>query len=51
MNTINKENYLKFEHYCVNKHSLDYLQKTYHWSLIPDEILIKSGYFENEEET
>jgi hypothetical protein len=46
----NKLNYLKFEHHCVNKHSIDYSQKTYHWSVIPDNVLIKSGYFESEEE-
>ena len=50
MNKNNKINYLDFEHYCVNKHSLDFNQITYHWSLIPDKVLIDSGYFENEEE-
>ena len=49
MNNTNKNNYLHFEHYCVNKHYLDFNQKTYHWSLIPDTVLIDSGYFENEE--
>ena len=49
MNNSNKKNYLDFEHYCVNKHYLDFNQKTYHWSLIPDTVLIDSGYFENEE--
>ena len=50
MNSINKINYLNFEHHCVNKHTLDFLHKTYHWSVIPDDVLIKSGYFESEEE-
>ena len=49
MNSINKINYLNFENYCVNKHYLDFNQITYHWSLIPDTVLIDSGYFENEE--
>jgi len=49
MNYTNKINYLNFEHYCVNKHNLDFNQITYHWSLIPDTVLIDSGYFENEE--
>ena len=49
MNHPNKINYLHFEHYCVYKHYLDFNQKTYHWSLIPDTVLIDSGYFENEE--
>ena len=49
MNNINKINYLNFEHYCVNKHHIDFNQKTYHWSLIPDKVLIDSGYFESEE--
>ena len=47
--SYNKLNYLKFEHHCVNKHTLDYSHKTYHWSVIPDHVLIESGYFENEE--
>lgn len=46
----NKENYLKFEYYCINKHIIDTNNETYHWSNIPDKILIDSGYFENEEE-
>ena len=49
MNNQNKINYLPFEHYCVHKHYTDFNQKTYHWSLIPDTVLIDSGYFENEE--
>jgi len=49
MNNINKNNYLNFEYYCVNKHYLDFKQKTYHWSLIPDTVLIESGYFDNED--
>ena len=48
MNNQNKINYLPFEHYCVHKHYTDFNQKTYHWSLIPDTVLIDSGYFENE---
>ena len=46
----NKENYLNFEYYCINKHIVDTNNKTYHWSNISDKILIDSGYFENEEE-
>lgn len=46
----NKENYLNFEYYCINKHIIDTNNETYHWSKIPDKILIDSGYFENEEE-
>lgn len=47
---INKINYLKFEHYCINKHNIDYNHITYHWSIIPDKVLIDSGYFESEDE-
>jgi len=50
MNHTNKINYLNFEHYCVNKHNLDYNQITYHWSNIPDTVLIESGYFNSEYE-
>ena len=48
--SLNKKNYLKFEHYCMNKHYLDYKQITYHWSIIPDSVLIDSGYFESEDQ-
>lgn len=44
----NKENYLKFEHYCINKHNYDFKHVTYHWSSIPDTVLIESGYFKSE---
>jgi hypothetical protein len=49
-NNINKDNYLNFEHYCINKHIVDFKHKTYHWSVIPDTVLIDSGYFESEDE-
>jgi hypothetical protein len=44
--TDNKQNYLKFEHYCINKHIKDLKHTAYHWSVIPDTVLIdavKSG--------
>ena len=46
---MNKNNYLKFEHYCINLHSNKYNEETYHWSNIPDDILIESKYFESYE--
>jgi len=46
----NKENYLKFEYYCINKHNNDFNHTTYHWSSIPDTVLIESGYFKSEYE-
>jgi len=46
----NKQNYLKFEHYCINKHIKDFKHITYHWSIIPDTVLIESGYFKSESE-
>jgi superfamily II DNA or RNA helicase/phage anti-repressor protein len=46
----NKKNYLKFEYYCINKHNIDFNQLTYHWSNIPDTVLIESGYFNSEYE-
>ena len=45
-----KDNYLKFEYYCVNKHQNDYKEIVYHWSNIPDKVLIDSGYFDGENE-
>ena len=48
--SVNKQNYLNFEHYCINKHNLDFNQITYHWSNIPDTLLIESGYFNSEYE-
>jgi hypothetical protein len=48
--SANKKNYLNFEHYCINKHNLDFNQITYHWSNIPDTLLIESGYFNSEYE-
>jgi hypothetical protein len=36
--SVNKENYINFEHYCVNKHSTDFNHISYHWSVIPDTI-------------
>jgi len=48
--SVNKENYIKFEHYCVNKHSTDFNHTSYHWSVIPDTVLIDSGYFTSEYE-
>ena len=46
----NRNNYLKFEHYCIKKHKNDLNHITYHLSLIPDTILIESGYFKSESE-
>ena len=46
----NKKNYINFEHYCINKHNIDFNQTTYHWSVIPDTVLIESGYFKSEYE-
>ena len=46
----NIENYLNFEHYCINKHFKDYNQLSYHWSNIPDEVLINSNFVSSEEE-
>ena len=46
----NKKNYINFEHYCINKHSIDFNHISYHWSLIPDTVLIESGYFKSEYE-
>ncbi len=46
----NKENYLKYEYYCINKHNTDLNHITYHWSVIPDTVLIESGYFKSENE-
>ena len=46
----NKQNYLKFEYYCINKHINDFNHITYHWSNIPDIDLIESGYFNSESE-
>ena len=48
--TDNKQNYLKFEHYCINKHIKDLKHTSYHWSIIPDTVLIESGYFKSESE-
>lgn len=48
--SANKENYINFEHYCVNKHSKDFNHTSYHWSVIPDTVLIDSGYFMSEYE-
>jgi superfamily II DNA or RNA helicase/phage anti-repressor protein len=48
--TDNQQNYLKFEHYCINKHIKDFNHTTYHWSVIPDTVLIESGYFNSESE-
>ena len=48
--SANKENYINFEHYCVNKHSKDFNHTSYHWSVIPDTVLIDSGYFTSEYE-
>ena len=48
--SANKINYLKFEYYCINKHNIDFNQLTYHWSNIPDTVLIESGYFNSEYE-
>ena len=50
MSSNNKLNYLNFEHYCINKHKNDFNNITYHWSLIPDMVLIESGYFNSEYE-
>ena len=46
----NRENYMNFEYYCVDKHSKDFNHFTYHWSNIPDTVLIESGYFTSEYE-
>ncbi len=46
----NKENYLNYEYYCIDKHSKDFNHITYHWSVIPDTVLIESGYFKSENE-
>jgi hypothetical protein len=46
----NKQNYLNFEHYCINIHIKDFNHMTYHWSVIPDTVLIESGYFKSETE-
>jgi len=46
----NRQNYLKFEYYCINKHINDFKHTTYHWSIIPDIVLIESGYFKSENE-
>ena len=48
--TTNKKNYLNFEHYCIDKHIKYFNQHTYHWSVIPDTVLIESGYFKSENE-
>jgi len=46
----NRKNYLKFEHYCIEKHNNDFKHVTYHWSVIPDMVLIESGYIKSEDE-
>jgi superfamily II DNA or RNA helicase/phage anti-repressor protein len=46
----NRQNYLNFEYYCINKHLNDFHHITYHWSIIPDIVLIESGYFKSENE-
>jgi hypothetical protein len=48
--SINKKNYINFEHYCINKHSNNFNHISYHWSVIPDTVLIESGYFKSEYE-
>lgn len=47
--SLNKINYLNFELYCINKHIEEFNEETYHWSNIPDKILIDSGYFKSYE--
>jgi len=43
-------NYNKFEHYCIEKHFKEYNHITYHWTNVPDEILVKCNYFTSLEE-
>ncbi len=47
MSKINKINSNKFEHYCINKHTNDFNEITYHWSNIPEDLLYKSGFIKN----
>ena len=45
MDSIYKNNYIKFEHYCIREHQNNYPNEiTYHWSNIPEEILVNSGF-------
>lgn len=46
----NKDNYLLFEYFCTKKHQLDFNQITYHWSNIPDSVLIESNFISSYEE-
>ena len=43
-------NYINYEFHCINKHINDYNQITYHWTCIPDEILVKCKYFDSLED-
>ena len=39
-----KENFLKYEHFCVQYHEKKYGHQTWHWCNIPEEHLEKSGW-------
>ena len=46
----NRQNALKFEFYCIEKHREDFKQHTYHWFNIPDSVLLDSKFFSSHEE-
>ena len=43
----NKDNSLKFEHYCIDLHQKKHNQITYHWNNIPEDILFECGFITN----
>ena len=47
---MSTNNYIDYELYCINKHINDFNQITYHWTCIPDEILVKCKYFDSLED-
>lgn len=44
LRTKEKENFLKYEHFCVQYHEKKYGHQTWHWCNIPEEHLEKSGW-------
>jgi superfamily II DNA or RNA helicase len=46
----NRQNALKFEFYCIEKHREDFKQEVHHWFNIPDSVLVDSKFVSSHEE-
>jgi hypothetical protein len=40
----NRENYKNYEYFCVDYHTKNFNQQTWHWNSVPESVLYESGF-------